>query len=199
MFYSISGCFLYTKMVVTKKTKNTKKLGTPPPYLGLSPTKYHFFTPSLKEALKRMKHPKWGEGSTKYYKLKHNPFPERPPKDSKFIMIGALLLSSAIFSIAMFHLNHPAGAQADPDGPDGDHLHKLRHVLLRLSLLQLLYVHSDISFQASSSPGSSTPQWSPSLPNPDILRTSEVPPGSPKSVAHLGVQHLVQTGVAAAS
>ena len=78
--------------------------------------------------------------------------------DSKFIMIGALLLSSAIFSIAMFHLNHPAGAQADPDGPDGDHLHKLRHVPLLLSLLQLLYVHSDISFQASSSPGSSTPQ-----------------------------------------
>ena len=68
--------------------------------------------------------------------------------DSKFIMIGALLLSSAIFSIAMFHLNHPAGAQADPHGPDGDHLHKLRHVLLRLSLLKLLYVHSDISFQA---------------------------------------------------
>ena len=48
----------------------------------------------------------------------------------------------------MFHLNHPAGAQADPHGPDGDHLHKLRHVLLRLSLRQLLYVHSDISFQA---------------------------------------------------
>ena len=63
-------------------------------------------------------------------------------------MIRALLLSSAIFSIAMFHLNHPAGAQADPHGPDGDHLHKLRHVLLLLALLHLLYVHSDISFQA---------------------------------------------------
>ena len=107
--------------------------------------------------------------------------------DSKFIIIGALLLSSAIFSIAMFHLNHPAGAQADPHGPDGDHLHKLRHVLLLLSLLQLLYVHSDISFQAL-------------LPSGALPIFSEVPQGSPKSVAHLGVQHLVQTGgVAAAS
>ena len=35
--------------------------------------------------------------------------------------------------------------------------------------------------------------------SPDILRTSEVPQGSPKSVAHLVGQHLVQTGVAAAS
>ena len=111
-------------------------------------------------------------------------------------MIGALLLSSAIFSIAMFHLNHPAGAQADPDGPDGDHLHKLRHVLLLLSLLQLLYVHSDISFQAPRPLEALLP--SEALPSQTPI-SSEVPQGSPKSVAHLGVQHLVQTGVAAAS
>ena len=111
-------------------------------------------------------------------------------------MMRALLLSSAIFSIAMFHLNHPAGAQADPHGPDGDHLHKLRHVLLLFSLLQLLYLHSDISFQAPR-------PLEALLPSEALLSrfpiSSEVPQGSPKSVAHLGVQHLVQTGVAAAS
>ena len=68
----------------------------------------------------------------------------------------------------MFHLNHPAGAQADPHGPDGDHLHKLRHVLLPLSLLQLLYVHSDISFQASRPLEALLPSEAPSLPNPRI-------------------------------
>ena len=89
-------------------------------------------------------------------------------------MIGALLLSSAIFSIAMFHLNHPAGAQADPHGPDGDHLHKLRHVLLPLSLLQLLYVHSDISFQASRPLEARLP------PKPQYPQNLRSPPGFPQ-------------------
>ena len=115
-------------------------------------------------------------------------------------MIGALLLSSAIFSIAMFHLNHPAGAQADPDGPDGDHLHKLRHVLLRLSLLQLLYVHSDISFQAPRPleallPSEALPSQTPISSEPQ--KSLRVPPSL--LPIFLGGQHLVQTGVAAAS
>ena len=92
------------------------------------------------------------------------------------------------------HLNHPAGDQVGPHEPAGDHLHKLDVPLLDpLSLFcRLLRRLSVVGLRSPWSLSRDPPPPGPRAPQSLCL------PRSPKSGAHLWVQH-VQTGVAAAA